>query len=154
ADMNQLGRAAANAVTTEESSANAMEQHFEHAGVIAKDRSPRDFFVSRDSGFIGDALTRQLRFGRTNHRYLRDRVDSDREVVTHGFGGHAEHVARGESPLFARRRRECGKPQHVTCSEYIGHVRLIALVHNESTTIVCAQTGSVESEIAGRADAT
>ena len=47
-NVDQLRRAAADAVAAEQAPIFAVEQHLEHALIVAADRAARDFFVSRD----------------------------------------------------------------------------------------------------------
>src|SRR6185369_6699781 len=114
ADVNELGGAAPYAVAAEQPPAVAVEQHLEHALLVAADRAARYLLVPGDAALIRDLLRGELLLGRADHRHFRNRVDPHREVLAHRVRVVIEHRAGGQAPLLARRRRQRWEPYDVT----------------------------------------
>ena len=113
--MDELRGPAAKTVTAQQTAILAVKEHFEQAGIIAKNHAARDLLVACQTRFIRDLLPREFFLRRPDHGDFGDGIDAHREMTRHRVGVHAEHGTGGETPLFARggcQRREANDIPH------------------------------------------
>lgn len=150
ADVDQFGRIGSDAVDAEQMMALAVEEHFEHTGIVAEDLTAGGFPVAGDADFVGHSIASQLLLRRAAHGKFGDRVDAIRIERPKVFGFIAKHSTCGDSTLLAAGRGKGRKPDHVAGGVDTGHVGLECLIHGDSSSVINLHAGGSEMQRLGR----
>ena len=127
----------------------AMEDHFEHARVVAKDLPARRLVVAGDARLVGHLLGREGLLGLAHHGDLGDGINADRETVAQRCGLLAEHVQGRQTPLLAGGRRQRRVADDIARRIDVRHRRLEMGVGLDAAAIVCRQSDHLETETLG-----
>ena len=102
ADVDQFRRAGADDVDAEQAVAVGMEKQFEQAIRICDELASGHFTVAGDADFVRRTGGGELLLVLADHADFGNGVNAKRKQRRHGIGDLAEHVMRGQTPLFVR----------------------------------------------------
>ena len=155
AEVHELGGVHADNRHSEQHAGVAIEDSFEHAGVIAEHATTRVVAVVRAADDDVPAAADRLFLGEPNGADCGDGVDPDGDGVgDFGEERNVKHVAGGDAALFHAGRRERGEADDITGGEDAAAAGAVARVDLDVGAFVGLDADVFQPNVSGIAVAT
>src|SRR5271157_4023066 len=112
-DVDDLSGAIADDVHSQQLQACRIEDQLQKSLIVSQHLRFDQFGITGNADLVRDLVTRELLFGRANHRNFRNCVNAVGNQVRRDIAGHAENVATGKPSLLHGRAGQGRKADHI-----------------------------------------